>query len=684
MKKIESQRKKHYDFNIMREMRLVRIISGAPQFFDLAACALYTGGMDISLSSIPATPGVYLFKDEAGRIIYVGKAKHLRRRVASYFRRPGDLTPKTRAMMSHAASVDTISTITEKEAFLLEASLIKKHRPHYNIVLRDDKQYVLFCLDRNVPFPRLVITRPKTARSGRPVHSSHEETLSRKESLPSGRRRNMLFFGPFVSSGAARETWRAIHHLFPLRRCSERAFAHRTRPCLYHHLGQCLAPCVCAVDPAEYRRMIDRVELFLAGRSSEVLDQLQTEMEQASESLEFERAAQLRDQIRAIRQTVERQAAVLPGAVDIDVVGIAESGEGLGLGILFVRQGKVLDGKTFFWPGIGLAEAPEVIASFLAQFYGPASIIPPRILIPWDFPVESGQTEEDNPRALLEEMLSDARQGSVSILPPRNAMENQLVSMAGANARESARTAQESITELLAKRLGLARPPVRIECVDVSHTGGQETRVGLVVFEDGKACKDAYRAYAIPTEIAHGDDYAALAAWTARRIESGPPWPDMLLIDGGRAQLATIERALADNGRPDLFPLAAIAKARSADGRADRRAGNIADRIFLPGRSNPLPLREGAPELLFLQMVRDTAHDFVIGRHRKARNAAMLSSELMRLPGVGPKTAKLLWRHFDSLPDMAKADEAALAAIPGIGPAKAKKLRALLKGFAVK
>lgn len=637
--------------------------------------------MEISLNSIPATPGVYLFKDGTGRIIYVGKAKHLRRRVSSYFRRASDLTPKTRAMMSHAASVDTISTLTEKEAFLLEASLIKKHRPHYNIVLRDDKQYVLFCLDRNVPFPRLVITRPKTARGGRPIHSSRETPASHKESLLPGRRRNMLFFGPFVSSGAARETWRAIHHLFPLRRCSDRAFANRTRPCLYHHLGQCLAPCVRAVDPDEYGRMIGRVELFLAGRSSEVIDQLRAEMERASENLEFERAARLRDQIRAIRQTVERQAAVLPGEVDIDVVGIAESGEGLGLGILFVRQGKVLDGKTFFWPGIGLAEAPELMGSFLAQFYGPSSIIPPRILIPWDFPVEPEQTDGDNPRVILEEMLADLRQGPVSIQAPRNAMENQLVSMAGANARESARTARESITDLLMKRLGLASPPLRIECVDVSHTGGKETRVGLVVFEDGKARGDAYRAYAIPTEIAHGDDYAALSAWTARRIESGPPWPDLLLIDGGRAQLATIERALADNGHPNLFPLASIAKARTADGRADRRAGNVADRIFLPGRSNPVPLREGSPELLFLQMVRDTAHDFVIGRHRKARNAAALSSELMRLPGVGPKTAKLLWRHFDSLPDMANADEARLAAIPGIGASKAKKLRELLKGL---
>lgn len=637
--------------------------------------------MEILLSSIPVTPGVYLFKNATGQIIYVGKAKHLRRRISSYFRRSEDLTPKTRAMMSHAASVDTISTITEKEAFLLEASLIKKHRPHYNIVLRDDKQYVLFCLDRNVPFPRLVITRPKTARGGRPVHSSQEMPVAHKEPLLPGRRRNMLFFGPFVSSGAARETWRAIHHLFPLRRCSERAFANRTRPCLYYHLGQCLAPCVHAVDPGEYGRMVSRVELFLAGRSSEVIDQLQVEMERASEKLEFERAAQLRDQIKAIRQTVERQAAVLPGEVDIDVVGIAESGEGLGLGILFVRQGKVLDGKTFFWPGIGLAEAPELIASFLTQFYGPSSIIPPRILIPWELPVEPGTIEDGNPRAVLEEMLADLRQGPVSIQVPRNAMENQLVSMAGANARESARTARESITDLLAKRLGLEKAPLRIECVDVSHTGGKETRVGLVVFEDGKASRDAYRVYAIPTETAHGDDYAALAAWTARRIESGPPWPDLLLIDGGRAQLATIERALAENGHPNLFPLAAIAKARTVDGRADRRAGNVADRIFLPGRSNPVPLREGAPELLFLQMVRDTAHDFVIGRHRRARNAATLSSELMRLPGVGPKTAKLLWQHFDSLPDMANADEKQLAAIPGIGAAKAKKLRTLLRGL---
>lgn len=637
--------------------------------------------MELDLKTIPANPGVYLFKDEGGRIIYVGKAKHLRRRVSSYFRKPSELTPKTRSLMACACHIDTISTITEKEALLLEASLIKKHRPRYNIVLRDDKQYIFFCLDRNMPYPRLAMTRPRGRRRGRSASSVTDEDApvserGRKPDSLAGKR-NVLFFGPFISSTAARETWKVIHQLFPLRRCRDRSFRNRVRPCLYYHLGQCCAPCGGEVPPEEYAKMVRQVELFLNGRSREITDELRAQMEDAAERLEFETAARIRDRLAAIEQTIERQAAVLEHAVDMDVLGVAEREEGLGLGVLFVRQGKVLDGRAFFWPGIGLAESPELIASFLAQFYGPGDLVPPRVVIPWKLPAEGGEAEDD-PQGALEELLGEARGAPVTLAPPRNAQEERLVSMAAANAREAARTSRNTILDLLAQRLDLPAPPARIECVDVSHTGGRETRVGVVVFEDGRESKKAHRAWAIPDETAHGDDHAALAAWLPRRLESGPPWPDLLLVDGGRGQLATVERALADNDAAGLFALAAIAKARNPEGRADRRAGNVADRIFLPGRANPLPLREGSPELLFLQMIRDAAHEYAIGRHRSARNAAALASELMRLPGVGPKTAKLLWQRFDSLREMTQATEDDLAAIEGIGKAKAKKLRALL------
>lgn len=694
------------------------------------------------MSSIPDTPGVYLYKDAAGRILYVGKAKHLRRRVASYFREaaegaPPPQTPKTLAMLRQAERLDTLSTTTEKEALLLEASLIKKHRPRYNIVLRDDKQYVLFRLQKKHPYPRLDIVRAV-------------------------RRDGAQYYGPFTSAGAARATWKAIHRAFPLRRCTDRALENRVRPCLYHYIGQCLAPCVFDVPREDYAALVQRVEMLLSGRSGELVGQLREEMETASEALEFERAATLRDQIKAVERTVERQAAVLPGGGDLDVVGIVDTGGGLGLGVLFVRQGAVLDGRAFLWPGLGFEEAPELLLSFLGQFYGPHSAIPARIVVPWlpvtvdgddlddspDAPGPDGQDVQGGPDLVaapgmlvpraatdmslraIEETLADLRGGQVRIAAPRSPEENRLVDMAAANAREHARRETEApLPELLARALHLSEPVRRVEAVDISHTGGRSTRAGMVVFEDGRPVRDAWRAYALDrpmdrsaghespsgdarplasTEIADspgaaagdptptpaespestalpaasftaGDDYAALAEWARRRIASGPPWPDLVLIDGGRGQLSAVRRAIREAGGEGLFALASIAKARTEDGRADRRAGNVADRIFLPDRTNPLPLRDGAPELLFLQHVRDAVHDFAIGRHRRARAGAALTGELQRVEGVGPKTARLLWDRFGTLAAMREASEKELAEVPGIGPRRALQIRQRLR-----
>lgn len=701
-------------------------------------------------STIPLSPGVYLYKDERGRIIYVGKARVLRRRVLSYFR-PDGLPAKTRAMLSHAASIEYLTTTTEKEALLLEASLIKKHRPRYNIVLRDDKQYVLFRLNTKHDFPRLEIVRQ-------------------------ARRDGARYFGPFTSALAARETWKIIHRAFALRRCSDKAMKNRVRACLYHFMGQCPAPCMNMVTPQEYNENTRKVCDLLQGRAAPLMDSLRAAMDRASEELEFEKAAILRDQIRAVERTVERQAAVLPGGGDMDAVGLFPADRGLALGIIFVRGGAVTDGRAFYWPGLGFEDAPELLWCFVSQYYSQVTP-PPRILLPWlppdaeDLELEDGavipcaedlapallapscagpdatpmpsgpetsspetsgpETSEpvtagpipsgpepsglntsakdasgtdarahashDAPkggtapssppasftaRELLEQALSDRRNGAVRIVPPQHAGDNQLVDMAQSNAREEARR-QEQKTELgildrLARSLHLAGPPHRIECVDVSHTGGQQTRVGLVVFEEGQPARSQYRAYAMPDS---GDDYATLYAWVARRLESGPPWPDLLLIDGGRGQLRTIQRALQEAGQPNLFALAAIAKARDEQGHADRRAGNVADRIFVPDRVNALPLREGGPELLFLQNVRDSTHRFAIGRHRKAKRGAALSGELMRLPGIGPATARLLWDRFGSVEAMCAATQEDLCGLPGIGPAKAALLLQKLSGL---
>ena len=636
-------------------------------------------------SSIPTTPGVYLYKDAGGRIIYVGKARNLRKRILSYFRPPGQLTPKTVAMIGHAVSLETLNTTTEKEALLLEASLIKKHRPHYNIVLRDDKQYVLFRLSEKEDFPRLEITRKVRKRDG------------------------ARYFGPFTSGLAARETWKAIHRIFPLRRCKDRAMRNRVKPCLYYHINMCPAPCVGCITPEAYADITRKVTLLLEGKSRELLDLLRVGMEQSAEALDFERAAELRDQIRAVEKTIERQGVVLPGGGDLDVLGLATRPDGLALGMVYVRQGVLIDRATFFWPGLGLEEAGELIWSFLSQFYGPASAIPPRVVVPWLPGTDAGaRSEEDgasgeafgtsadadeqgpdaeNTHAVLEAALTDMRGGPVHIAAPRNADEHRLVDMAKSNAREAARSrADMPIAERLAIVLHTAEPVRRIECVDVSHTGGTATKVGVVVYDDGKPLKDAYRVWNI--EGAHGDDYAALTDWAAKRLEHGEPWPDMVLVDGGKGQLAAVDKVFRDafgrdeNGASRVpFFLAGIAKARDERGHADRRAGNVADRIFVPGRSNPLPLREGSAELLFLQAVRDAAHDFSIGRHRQARARQAFSGELQRLPGVGPHTARLLWEHFDSGEAMRAATREEIAALPGIGRKRAEKLWQSLQGL---
>ncbi|MFV0421463.1 excinuclease ABC subunit UvrC [Oleidesulfovibrio sp.] len=771
--------------------------------------------LDISL--IPTTPGVYLYKDATGKVVYVGKAKHLRRRVASYFRDMQRHTPKTRAMLRSAETVETLSTTTEKEALLLEASLIKKHRPRYNILLRDDKQYVLFQLTKKHHWPRLVLTR-RVRKDG------------------------SAYFGPFTSSQAARQTWKAIHKVFPLRRCSDKAFNNRVRPCLYHFMNQCPGPCVLDVSREDYMKMVHKVEMLLTGRSSELMDILRNDMEAASEALEFETAAVLRDQLQAIERTVERQAAILPGVHDMDAVGLAEAGGGLALSVLFIRRSVLLDKRNFFWPGLTLEEGPEVLLSFLSQYYGPGSFVPPRVLVPWDIRHDEHDDEEGAPAAVclppteqagsehygadsveeaeavdssaviansanpvgqsfgqrgssdsrqdtfvnsalaeaqgahprasvrtqaaaltgmacavgndkdvteaesdlfllcddktgeraagagpetpsasdhlslapaepatpavelraetcpyeslvaadtagssalpaVAEMLSELRGAPVRVLPPRNATENQLVTMATENAREDAKAERRpDVASVIAAKLGMKTPPVRIEAVDVSHTGGRDTRVGVVVFENGAPAKDQYRTYAFADEDAGGDDTGVLAQWAVRRVQSGPPWPDLLLVDGGRGQLNAVMASLEQCSSAELFAVASIAKARDEEtGRADRRAGNISDRIFLPGRSNPVNFKSGSPELLFLQHVRDTVHDYSIGRHRKARSGAALSGELLRMPGIGPSTAKLLWEHFASLQEMVDAGEKGLAALPGIGKAKAKVIYQGLK-----
>ncbi len=593
-------------------------------------------------------------KGAKGKILYVGKAKNLRARLSSYFRNDAGHTAKTAALVPRIEGVEVLITVSEKEALLLESSLIKKHRPRYNVVLKDDKNYILFKLDKRSPYPRLAFTR-RVERDG------------------------AAYFGPFTSAAAARTTWKELGRVFPLRKCGDRALANRVRPCLYHSIGQCLAPCVLAVSPEEYAGLVRRVEAFLTGRSGEVLKAVQKEMEEAAESLAFEKAAGLRDLLRAMRRTVEGQATVLTRLVDMDVANMAVTEEGLGLCVLFVRQGRLLDRKTFFFQGVEASEAAGIAISALIQFYRPESFIPHRVVVPEELAPGGGSGEEEGDGAALAEILEERRGAAVRLGPPRGREERQLLDMALVNARraaeEAAKAAERNVLPSLAKSFGL--PTLRrIEAVDVSHLGGRGVRVGMVVFEDGAPNKSAYRAHAFAELEGTSDDYLALAAFAAKRAASGPPWPDLLLVDGGKGQLEAVSRALSEAGAGGAFALASIAK-------GERRSQNeMGDVIFVPGRKNPLPLRPGSPELLFLQRVRDAVHDFSIGRQRRARTSAGLRSAVLDLPGVGPKTARLLWEAFGSVAAMKAATVEEIAARTGIGVNRAERVAAGLSGLA--
>jgi len=644
----------------------------------------------------PASPGVYLFKDGKGQIVYVGKANSLSKRLSSYFRPPEQLSPKTRVLMGRVRSIDTLCTTTEKEALLLESSLIKKHRPRYNVVLRDDKSYVLFCLDKKASYARLRLTRRVKGDGS-------------------------IYFGPFTSAFQARQTLKTIHRAFPLRKCKDRVFANRTRPCLQYDMGRCLAPCVREVPQEEYSHLVRQLELFLGGRSSELVNQLRREMKAASAREEFEKAARLRDQIRAVEATIEQQTVVFPEGGDRDVIGLARTESGLAMGVLFIRQGKLLDHRSFFWnadaehteqgndggeavlaasgsssgqvqaegsrsgsadegsqgsrsqgssvaeEGAFLDDDAEALRSFLLQYYDQGRFIPREIVLPLKL--------ED---PALADLLQDRRGGKVLLKVAYRRAEQRLLKLAKKNALEGQRGTESIVPNSLAAKLKLSKAPSRIEAVDASHLSGEGMVVGQVVLEGGGLKKSAYRLYAFPELEGTRDDYAALAAWVARRSASGPPWPDLVLVDGGKGQLMAVEKALndvqAETGAMADTALAAIAKGQGPKGAQQ-------DQIFLPNRKNPLQLRESSSELRFLQYLRDSVHRFVLSRQKRSRTKRSLDSRLESLPGIGPKTAEQLWERFPSVEAMSRADIETLLTLPGVGRRRAQKLQKALQSL---
>ncbi len=606
--------------------------------------------LEAKVTRFPTRPGVYLMKDAQGRVLYVGKAKNLRARVRTYFREGADGRARVRFLMARVADVDFVVTDTEKEALILENTLIKRHRPRYNVDLRDDKTYLSLRLDVQNPFPRLTMTR---------------------RIVPDG----SLYFGPYSSARALRETVDLIHRIFPLRQCRDREFRARTRPCLYCQMRGCLAPCCGRVTPEAYREMVDQVVAFLRGRSRELLETLRARMAEAAGRLEFEEAARLRDRIRAVEETLERQKAVTHRPVDRDVVATVREGAEAEVVVLVVRSGNLIDRRSYYLPHLE-GDDPEVMGQFLRQYYRGDRIVPAEVVVGVD-------VGEDEAR-VLEEWLSERRGRRVRVVHPRRGEKRALVAMAGENARElleerrKTKVGYDAALVELRDRLGLAGPPRRIEGYDISNLQGGHAVGSMVVFTDGFPDPRSYRRFAIRT-VEGSDDFAMLYEVLRRRLarRDQPGWelPDLILIDGGRGQVAAAAKALEDEGVS--VPLAGIAKARVLPG-GGAEVVRSPERIFLPGRANPVPFGRNSSGLFLLQRVRDEAHRFALALHRKRRARASLGSALEAVPGMGPKRRQALLRRFGSLKRLAEAPVDEIATVPGISEALARRIKQAL------
>ena len=590
-------------------------------------------------SQLPEGPGVYLFKDGSGTVIYVGKAKSLKKRVLSYFRQPDDLSRKTTVMMHRATSLEYILTSNEKEAFILESNLIKKHLPRYNIILRDDKQYPWVRLAAEEDYPNLTIVR-KPRKDG------------------------AFYFGPFSSALSVRSTVKLIDRIFQLRKCRSRDLPKRSRPCLNFQLERCLGPCTQNIPPSRYKEVVEQVRLFLEGRSLELMKFLKRNMEAASESLEFERAARIRDQIRAVERTIEKQHVVSPKLGDLDVIGLAQHHGVFLVALLMVRAGFLSGSREFPLKSEG-GSSREVLEAFLKQHYPAEPFIPKNILI--------SEAVED--LEAISGWLSDVANKRVYIERPAKGEKLRLVRMAVANAENLLKNrlefAGEDLVLATQSKLMLNRLPRVMEGFDISNISGDMAVGAVVSFVDGLPHKAGYRNYKIK-EVEGIDDYAMMAELVRRRLSGAEPQPDLFVVDGGKGHLRAVKRVVEQLCPLDAPGLVAIAK-------GEERGGT--DSLFIPNRKNPLALRAGHPVLLLLMRIRDEAHRRAVGYHRKLRAKGLRLSDLDRIPGVGPKRKSLLLKHFGSLEAVAAAEVGDLTQVPGISDGLAREIYGFFSNF---
>jgi excinuclease ABC subunit C len=603
------------------------------------------------LEALPTGPGVYLFKGERGRVLYVGKAQNLKSRVRSYFQAGGDGRAHVPLLVERTRDVDVIVTPGVKDALLLENELIKRHRPAFNVRLRDDKQYLALRLDPREAWPRLTQVR-RFGRDG------------------------ALYFGPYTSSQAMRESVSSLRRIFPLRSCSDavfRDYRRRGRPCIEFEMRRCGAPCVDRVDSESYARLVAGTALFLRGRSDELVTQLRQQMQAAAAGERFEEAARLRDQVARVEETVARQQIVAERPVDRDVFGLARRGGEVELQVLHVREGRVVGTEGHAFSGV-LLDPGEVVSSVLGQYYGDAERPAPAEVLTPERVADDGA---------LEALLSERAGRRVRVRAPRRGRLRELVAMADRNAelslarrleqRDSIAAAEDELREAL----GLACPPRRIECYDVSTLHGVLTVASRVVFEGGRPVKADYRRYRV-RGAAPGDDYAALREVLARRLArvAAEPLPDLLMVDGGKGQLAVASAALRDAGvTVDALGLAKEREDAPSGPRVRRSGGLKAERVFLPARKDPVLLSPSARGLLLLQRVRDESHRFAIEYQRQLRSRSGLLSILEELPGIGPGKRRALLRALGSLRAVRAASAEELASVPGISPRDAETIR---------
>jgi len=615
------------------------------------------------LRALAPAPGVYLMKDARGDAIYVGKAVRLRDRVRSYFQSTRGMDPKTRELVNHIVDFEVIRTDTATEALILENELIKRYQPKYNVMLKDSKTYPYLKITSD-EWPRVIITR---------------------QIVPDGGR----YFGPYPSAGAAHQTLHLLNRLFPYRKCEKKITGH-DEDCLYHHLQQCLAPCVSATDRPTYLEAVDRAADFLNGHGETVLRELEEEMTQAADAWNFERAAELRDRIGAVRHVTERQKIVSPSGTNADIVAVAQGAGGdAGVQVGFLRNGKILGSEFFPMRARVEDPAPEILAVFLGQFYAEAAVVPPILYL--QHPLPEGETD------VLADWLRQRRGGKVELNVPQRGDKRGLVQMVAKSAAENLEQSrlkfltdeQRKTAALgeLADALDLPRLPRRIECFDISNLHGTNAVASMVVFEDGKPAKKEYRRFGIKT-VEGSNDFAMMAEVIRRRFrraasvraevegtvdeeaaavaaEAGK-WaslPDLVVVDGGKGQLSAALEALDEVGWAGQ-PIAALAKEN--------------EELFLPNRPDPVVLPRDSQALFLVQRLRDEAHRFAVTFHRERRSKATFHSRLDDVRGIGPKRKQALLRHFGTVKAIKEAPAEELASVAGISAALAAQIKTTL------